>query len=94
MDHSYTSDQSENETKGASVSDTSKPKVSRKKGGGSITPEVRLRIFQQAAYDCQEAGYTVKVLAVNGGIAVVVLGTQLVDGQIVPIPTANTAKNE
>lgn len=97
MDNTYTSGPTENETKAESSPVTSSGRKSPTKEKPVITPALRLRMLQQAAHDCQEAGIMTRVIPVPGGLAIVVPGAQLDEaGNIVPIPggeSANTANN-
>lgn len=86
MANTSTSEHGENEIKNGAAVGTSVGKTSRKNERVPITRETRLRILQQSIYDCQECGFEVRpVLAVEGGIAIVILGIHLdQNGNLVP----------
>ncbi len=94
MDNTSTLDQSGGVERTGNSLDTSNPPKSRKSAKMPITPEVRLGILQQAAFDCKEAGFVVKIINVEGGAAIVVLGSRLENGDLVPIQNTQTANTE
>jgi len=83
MEKNSTMVSGEQGTKRGRVSGTSVQKTSLKPDGINTDPVYMLRILTQAAYEiqesqeCQEQGITAQFLAIEGGIAIVILGTQL-----------------
>jgi hypothetical protein len=62
-------------TKRGGVSATSAGKTSQRKEKVPISKEVRLRILQQALFDCQECGYEIQIVPIPGGIGIGILGS-------------------
>lgn len=80
MENTSTSEQQENGTREENASATSGQKTSRKSAGKTITHAARLRILQQAAYDC---GAKAKDFG-DGTVGFLVAGCKMVDGHLVP----------
>lgn len=74
----------ENEGREGSSGDTSAGRTSRRRGSSSIDRETRLRILQQAVFDYQEAGGTVRLVQVPEiGLAVALHGVRMAGGRMV-----------